>query len=306
VADTLVDLPFAEVGGEAEAATFMVQNTGDVAFHRPVRFNVEGPFRVDGEALALAPGESAELSIVPTYDTSETAIYSGTISVDVDEWKVSAEVYGLVGTAGLDAAKWRDDEWGTYTIVDLPSAPFPDGHASYTDASVMIGLPATWDDNGELAVVTHLHGHNATIEEVDEEQYLRAQFSLSGRNAIFILPQGPVEAADSDFGKLDEEEGFYNLVMDAIAVLYRDGVVTRPNLGEAALTSHSGGYNAVANMLEVGGVAVSAVHLFDSLYARESTYEQFVREGGVLRSVYTSGGGTDDNNRAMAISQVPR
>ncbi|GDX78215.1 hypothetical protein LBMAG42_00260 [Deltaproteobacteria bacterium] len=300
-ADPWVSLPYVEVGDTLGEGTFELRNLGDAAHTKELILEVTGPFTVWGDLTPLRGGEARSFRVTSRLSTGEAGSATGAVNVMADDQEATVGLSAIVGTPDLEGAGWKKDAWGTWAVVGLPTAPFPDGHASYDDDSVMIVLPPNFTDNGVMGLVTHLHGHNATLDDVVAEQYLREQFALSGRNAVFIVPQGPEDSADSDFGKLDEPDGYANLVADVNAVLYRDGLVVRLGAAPAAtLTSHSGGYSGVANIIQQGGVEISGVHLFDSLYGYESVYADFVRDGGVFRSVYTSGGGTDDNNEALA------
>lgn len=298
----VIPVPYVSVGEPAGTASFAITATGDAGSPGSLSVGIEGPFAVTLDTSVLAPGESRTGTITSTTATSAPAITSGTLTVTTGDQSVTIELAAVVGDAGIPDARWETDDWGECTTLDLPSAPFPYGSASYTDSSVKICVPTGLSDRGNIGVVTHFHGFNATIDEVDAYQQLHAQVALSGRDAILILPQGPVEASDGDFGRLDAANGLSNLVRDAISVLYRDGVVARPSVGPVTLTSHSGGYSGTANAIEVGGLPITAVHLCDSVYGDESTFASYAEGGGTLRSSYTSGGGTDDNNLYLATT----
>lgn len=299
----VVAVPYMSVGEPAGSASFTITATGDAGSPGTLSVGIEGPFAVTLDTSALAPGESRTGTITSTTATSAPAITSGTLTVTTGDQSVTIDLAAVVGDPDIPASStWERDDCGSCTTLDLPSAPFPYGSASYSDSSVKICVPTGLSDRGNIGVVTHFHGFNATIDEVDAYQQLHPQISLSGRDAILILPQGPVEASDGDFGRLDTANGLSNLVRDAISVLYRDGVVARPFVGPVALTSHSGGYNGTANAIEIGGLPIAAVHLFDSVYGDESTFSSYAQAGGVLRSSYTSGGGTDDNNLYLATT----
>lgn len=299
----VIPMPYVSVGEPAGSASFAITATGDAGSPGTLSVQIEGPFVVELDTGALSPGESRAGTITSTAATSAPAITSGTLTVTTGDQSLSIDLAAVVGDADIPSAStWESDDWGSCTTLDLPSAPFPYGSASYTDSSVKICVPTGLSDRGNLGVVTHFHGFNATIDEVDAYQQIHPQVALSGRDAILILPQGPVEASDGDFGRLDTANGLSNLVRDAISVLYRDGVVSRPFVGPVALTSHSGGYNVTANAIEVGGLPITAVHLFDSVYGDESTFANYAEGGGTLRSSYTSGGGTDDNNLYLATT----
>lgn len=276
------------------ALDLCVEGAGAVAW----RVSAGDNLHADPAEGSTRAGACTTVSLAWTGSTDEPALLRAELVVHADG-DTTVPVYGAVAEPELPAATWTVDEWGVWTVVALPSAPFPYGDAAYDDASVLVWRPLGWDDGPAVDVVTHFHGHNATLDEVLATQWLAEQAALSGRNAVLVVPQGPVEAADGDFGRLDQPGGHEALVRDAITLLFRDGWVGAPAFGGQVLTTHSGGYNAVANVIESGGLPVSAVHLFDALYGRDSTFEKFALDGGVLRSVYTDGGGTDENNRAL-------
>lgn len=297
--DAWVSLPYVGLGDSPPKATIYIRNLGDTSGVEPLIVETTGPFTVTGDWGPLTAGEERAWSVTTTANTTRSTALSGTVTVTADGQSVVVGLSALVGNNDIPPATWQEDAWGSFAVLELPSAPFPDGKANYDDASVLIALPPGLADNANVGIVTHLHGHNATLMDVVETQYLREQFAISGRNAVLVVPQGPEESADGDFGKLDLEDGFSDLMLDVQAVLYRDGLVVRPVAGPVALTSHSGGYSAVANILQVGGIEIDAVHLFDSLYGYESVYADYILGGGRFRSVYTAGGGTDDNNLAL-------
>ena len=295
-----VALPYASTGAAAPSFTFTLQANGKSDSDAGLAVTVDGPFTLTLQDSPLAVDEGRTGTITYSGDMATPALTTGSLTITVDQATLTIGLAAVIGDADIGPATWDTDEWGACTTLDLPSAPFPHSGRSYTDSSVRICVPTGLSDRGNIGVITHFHGWNATIDEVDADQELHAQASLSGRDAIFILPQGPVEAEDGDFGRLDEANGLADLVRDAISVLYRDGVVMQPVIGLVVLSSHSGGYGAVANVIQHGGLPISAVHLYDSMYGDEDTFAEFAQSGGVLRSSYTSGGGTDDVNRETA------
>lgn len=291
-------LPYAEVGDPPPTTRFLVTNVGEVG--GALSATISGEFTVTGADLDLGPGGSAELSLTWGGSMAAPALGTGELVLALDGDTRRVPLSAVIGDPAIPPATWTTDAWGELTTLDLPSAPFAYAGAPYPDASVRIFLPSGWEGGDALDIVTHFHGHNATLAEVDETQFLHVQHALSGRNAVLVLPQGPVEAADSDFGQLDEPGGHGALLRDVVSVLYREGRADTAALGAQVLAAHSGGYSVTANVVEGGGIPVDAVHLFDALYAREDTYAAFAAAGGRLRSVYTSAGGTDDENRALA------
>ncbi len=286
----------AEPVGTAPSGTIPVCATGD----GEIPFTLwAASLDLDQREGSVRGGECVHVGVSYAGPVDEPIIVGEVVTLEGRGRSFEFPVSGAILHPDLPAADWTTDPWGTWTIVDLPSAPFPDGVASYTDSSVLVWRPLHPDDDGPIDVITHFHGHNAHLSEVLETMRLREQVSASGRDAILIVPQGPYEAADSDFGRLDEPGGHAALVTDAIGLAFRDEQLDVSIKGQVALTAHSGGYNVVANVIEDGGMHVDVVHLFDALYAREDTFYDFAMAGGTLRSVYTSGGGTDDENLAL-------
>jgi hypothetical protein len=77
------------------------------------------------------------------------------------------------------------------------------------------------------------------------------------------------------------------------------------DLGALVLSSHSGGYQALAHTLAVGGLTdkVRQVILLDSVYGYVSTFEAWARASlgqNRLAVVYTDGGGTLANAQKLA------
>ncbi|MDP2315205.1 MAG: fibronectin type III domain-containing protein [Pseudomonadota bacterium] len=297
--DEHLPLPFVTAGDDAPEATFTLTATGARGSDSDVSALVLGPFELEGETTPLGAGEARRYIVRYTGDTSEPSVGTGSVHFEADDQLVEVSLAAVVGDPALPDADWETDSWGTQATLGLPSAPFPYEDSPYDDASVLIFVPDGLADRGALGVVTHLHGHNATLADIVASQHLVEQHALSGRDAVLIVPQGPVEAEDGDFGRLAEPDGLATLVRDVVAVLYRDGVVTHPETGAVALTAHSGGYRATAAMVRSGGLPVTAVHLFDALYGDTDTFADFAEDGGTLRSSYTASGGTDLENESL-------
>lgn len=299
-ADALLDLPFSSAGADPPEGELELREVGGGDGAERMSFEVAGDFSVSGDLAPLGAWEARRLTVRFTGDASAPALAEGTLSVTADGQTVTVELYAVVGDPALPEASWEEVEGGLRAVVPLPSAPYPYEDAPYDDASVLIFAPDALSDQGELGVVTHLHGHRAVLAEVVAEQRLVEQHALSGRDAVLIAPQGPYDASSGDFGRLMAEGGHAALVRDAVSVLYRDGLIRRPSLGAQVLTAHSGGYLCTAAILEGGGLAIDGVHLFDALYGKARTYEDFALGGGLLRSVWTATGGTDDDNQELA------
>lgn len=211
-----------------------------------------------------------------------------------------------VAGANLPQTNWTalaagTTAYGRTATVDLATAPFPDSSGSWTDDAVNVFVPTDYLDRGPVHYVVHFHGHGTTLASTLTSHRYREQLWASGVNAVLVTPQGPVNAASGNFGKLMRPGNLAKLLADVTSILYRDGLIQTPLSGDVTLTEHSGGYQAVAlNLEEVfdEGLVVSA-HLFDGLYGYSAQFEAFARAGGYLRSNHTSGGGTRSNNNAL-------
>jgi hypothetical protein len=228
---------------------------------------------------------------------------------------------GAQGTTKLKSV--ARDAHGTTFWLSLEHAPFPAPSAGYRDDTVIVFVPSHYryefdDDDGAeegVAALVHFHGHNTTAEHALTMHALREQLADSRQNAILIVPQLAVMAADSACGKLEAPGGLARLVAEAIVTAAHEG---RSTLGDArfpahaprgtvCVSAHSGGYHAAACCLHGGGVDVRETYLFDALYAEVETFRDWVttRKGASLHrrhklvSFYTDGASTDTNSSAL-------
>lgn len=225
--------------------------------------------------------------------------------------------------AGTKLKSIAHDARGTTLWLSLEHAPFPAPGAGYDDDTVIVFVPSHYryvhDDDQDrdegVAALVHFHGHNTTADHALTAHELREQLSDSRQNAILIVPQLAVMAADSSCGKLESPGGLARLVAEAIVTTAREG---RSTLGDArfpihaprgtvCVSAHSGGYHAAACCLRNGGLDVRETYLFDSLYAEVDTFRDWVvaRKGASLHrrhklvSFYVDGTTTDANNSAL-------
>jgi hypothetical protein len=182
----------------------------------------------------------------------------------------------------------REDAQGVTLHLELPAAPFPASGASYTDASVWVFVPHyVRSRKGEAtAALVHFHGHNTSAERALTAHRLREQLVDSKQEAVLIVPQGPLFAADSSAGKLESPGGLARLLEEVFAVLQRPVVAARlgkarPSraYGRVVVSAHSGGYHAAAQSVKHGGVAINEVYLFDALYAEADVFRDWVLAG---------------------------
>lgn len=215
------------------------------------------------------------------------------------------------------------DSQGTTLVLSLEHAPFPVAGGNYRDDSVLVFVPAHYrhhDDEG-VAVLVHFHGHGTTAERATSAHQLREQLADSRQNAVLIVPQLALNAADSACGKLESPGGLARMLAEAVAVTSREGRIT---LGDAAfphdarvgtvcLSAHSGGYHAAACSLRSGGIDVRETYLFDALYAELDTFRDWVvaRRGEPLHSRhklvdYFVDGGTTERGSRWLRSELER
>lgn len=181
------------------------------------------------------------------------------------------------------------DALGTTLTLTLRSAPFPAGGALYTDSTVIVFVPKHFrpSPGREIPMLVHFHGHGNTAERAMLTHKLREQLVASRQDAILVVPQGPVNAADSSCGKLEAPGGFSRLVHEVLASIGTKELsrvlgttaFERASVGRVCISAHSGGYHAAAQCLRHGGVEVNEVYLFDSLYADADVFRDWVIRG---------------------------
>ena len=176
------------------------------------------------------------------------------------------------------------DALGTTLVLGIPQAPFAgQGHG---DDTVIVFVPDKYRFRAEegISALVHFHGHNSSAERAITAHALREQLVDSRQNALLVVPQLALFAADSACGKLTAPGAFARLVGGALSTAARVGRKTlaesrfpeRPRLGRVCLSAHSGGYHAAACSLRHGGVNVSETYLFDALYAESDVFRDWV------------------------------
>jgi hypothetical protein len=308
-------LPYVSAGAGASMGEFQIENLGELVAEGPD--GAELSWSLDGDdrlSLVEAPSRvepGAQATIVLAFTgADEEAIASATLSVDVGDDSLSASVFAVAGHPDLPAGQWETATLpgghgcGRGLTIELPTAPFPHPSAGFTDDRVRIFVPDDLRDVGVQDLVVHFHGHNSDLDATLAAHHYEQHMCASGVNGILVVPQGPVQSASGNFGKLMDPGGLAALVQQVMVVLYREGSIVSPQLGELVLTAHSGGYVAVATNLDpaVNALPVAHVHLYDAIYGFASRFVDYVEAGGVLRSNYTPFGGTVDQNLQVIAS----
>ncbi len=205
----------------------------------------------------------------------------------------------LLGLAGAALGTFAGARWtlaattatsdiGTTLTFEPKSAPYPMKGGAYDDPTVIVFVPASFrlGKSKKVDALVHFHGHNTTAKKVLTGHKLREQLAESSQNAILVVPQGPVNAADGDFGKLMLKGGLKALLAEVIKLA--GGKRPSEALGDASLagakgpgrvvvSAHSGGYRAAAGATRRGGVDLREVYLFDSLYDELIAFADFVK-----------------------------
>lgn len=205
---------------------------------------------------------------------------------------------------------------GKTFIVPFATAPYPhpsraNGHVydgtlydaatHYSDASAGIFVPDGWHpEGGAVDLVVHFYGWRHNVASTFAIYRLREQLVASKRNAILVVPSGPVDAPDSGDGKLENDEnGFAHFVNDVCAWLQRSNISPVATPGKIVLSAHSGGYGGAGGVLTRGGMnaAISDVLLFDAAYAYYDAFGAWAQGANKhLLSIFTPTGGTMTGN----------
>lgn len=307
VLPSVITVPYVVAGAGGESVKVPVTNPGSEAVSG-VTWKLDGNAHLHLESTPptnVAGGGSAELTI--TYDGAPIEELAGaTLTATHGSTVVAAKVWAVAGDPGIGMATWEPVTGaggvacGEGTTISLPTAPFPDTGATWTDDSVRVFVPEGYRDVGGQTLVLHFHGHNTTLQDTLAAHAYQEHVCASGANTILVVPQGPVQAPSGNFGKLMHAGGLEAMVRQVIALVYREGRIQSAAIDDVVLTSHSGGYQAVATNLSGTTLPISRVHLFDSLYGMASNYQTFVVGGGRIFSNFTATGGTDTDNLDFA------
>jgi hypothetical protein len=230
-----------------------------------------------------------------------------------------AIVLGIVAASRLAAGDSEDkySPIGRLIIAHFASAPFPhplraQGHQyhdqmfssaeHYQDSRVALFVPKDFRPGREIDFVVHFHGWGNNVSNALVKYQLPEQFTASRRNAILIVPQGPLDASDSFGGKLEDADGFKRFMAEALENLRQRGVVAEGRIGRIILSGHSGGYEVISAILARGGLTghVSEVWLFDALYGKTERFALwFDHHPGRFIDLYTEHGGTKDESESL-------
>jgi len=210
-----------------------------------------GSTTVDGANVELASFQNSAFpyhGLIPNYDdTGKSRPF-----LDVDD-------NGRLGHTGRGGVHWEDQ--------------------TYSDRSVLLAAPQSFDPNRPGVIIVFFHGNNATLSrDVIARQQIVRQLADSGLNAVLVAPQLAVDAPDSSAGRFWTPGGFAAFLSEAQAKLgdlyphARSAFRRMP----VVIVAYSGGYLPAAYSLAVGGDTgrVRGLVLLDALYGER---EKFVR-----------------------------
>jgi hypothetical protein len=220
--------------------------------------------------------------------------------------------------------------YGQLIVTQMVNAPFPhpkraEGHTRkesgkdvlysaaehYSNSAVAVFVPKGLRETGRLDFVVHFHGWRQHLEGVLGHYKLIEQLSASGRNAVLVVPQGPLDAPDSFGGKLEDPEGFKRFLDEAAETLRQSGALKKKDFvyGKIILSGHSGGYQVISSILDRGGLTdhVAEVWLFDALYAQTDKFLAWLdQQHGRLVDIYTEHGGTKQETEQLMATLKKR
>ncbi len=201
--------------------------------------------------------------------------------------------------------------------MNLESAPFPHAQREngyvyegayfprkdhYDDNTVVLFFPNSCQFDEKVDLVFYFHGWDRDLTDVLASYHVVEQFVRSRKNAILILPQGAKNAKDSFGGKLEDADGFKNMVGEILSQLMRAGMIKTDLPGDLVLAGHSGGYHVISAILTQGGLTdhIKEVYLLDALYGDVDKFADWQdRQKGKIIDLYTDDGGTKEESEGL-------
>ncbi len=175
-----------------------------------------------------------------------------------------------------------------------------DAATYYSDSSIFVYVPKNFSAGKKINLVFWFHGWGNNIDTAVKQYQLLEQFDASGRNAIFVFPEGPKNAPDSYGGKLEQPQVFQALVKEVAGKLAENKIVRSKKIFslddyDISLAGHSGAYRVISRI--VNKTPVNEVILFDAMYGGNDAYLEWlsVPEHRFI-NIYTKDGGTFDNS----------
>lgn len=207
-------------------------------------------------------------------------------------------------------------------LLALDAGAYP---ATADHPNALVYVPANFNPTPPIDLIVWLHGFNNCIvniirdagESCDPDAgtparnayQLISQLEQSNKNALLLAPELAFDQATGNPGKLGDPSGFFDLLDETLIDLKPAlGEHNVADIGTVVVASHSGGYDAAAGIISVGGVPVREVWLFDSLYGFTADFDAWVKSDLIgisstqrrFGTVYTLSGGTLANSQDMA------
>ena len=233
---------------------------------------------VDGANVALASFENSAFpyhGLIPNYqETGKTRPF-----LDVDD-------NGRLGhSSPRGGIHWEDQ--------------------TYSDRSVLLAAPQSFDPARPGVIIVFFHGNMATLSrDVIARQQIVRQLADSGLNAVLVAPQLAVDAQDSSAGRFWSPGGFAAFLSEAqtkLGELYPNarGAFRRMPV---VIVAYSGGYLPAVYSLAVGGDQgrMRGVVLLDALYGERDKFVSWV-EGPGRNAFFVSAYSTSSHEGNEAI-----
>ena len=156
---------------------------------------------------------------------------------------------------------------------------------TYSDRSVLLAAPKSFDPARPGVIIVFFHGNNATLSrDVIARQQIVRQLADSGLNAVLVAPQLAVDAQDSSAGRFWSPGGFAAFLSEAqtrLGDLFPNarGAFRRMPV---VIVAYSGGYLPAAYSLAVGGDQgrVRGLVLLDALYGERDKFVSWAEGPG--------------------------
>lgn len=235
---------------------------------------------------------------------------------------------GVLLAASGHAQDWtqRFTGSGELIVTQMVTAPFPHPKRAegrhyhdeffsakdhYSDSTVALFIPKGFRETGTNDFVVHFHGWGNNVTNVFTRYLASEQLVASKRNAILVVPQGPLNAKDSFDGKLEDPDGFKRFMDEVMVTLRQQSRLKRKDfaLGNIIISGHSGGYQVLSSIVDVGGLSshVKEVWLFDALYAQTDKFlAWYDKYHGRLLNIYTAHGGTKEETEKLMATLKQR
>jgi hypothetical protein len=156
---------------------------------------------------------------------------------------------------------------------------------TYSDRSVLLAAPQSFDPSRPGVIIVFFHGNNATLSrDVLARQQIVRQLADSGLNGVLIAPQLAVDAQDSSAGRFWSPGGFSAFLDEAETKLGEFYPAARGAFRHmpVIIVGYSGGYLPAVYSLTVGGAGgrVRGVVLLDALYGERDKFVNWVKGPG--------------------------